>query len=208
MLSTIKLIRPCFLYFLQLGLISGFFLSQSVWVKNPVYWSRINIVRVIDGDTVEMQRYHRGKQKLRLAFIDAPELSQSAKDLSFAYGIWSANKLREFVSRCVDLKVASAQVDSFGRLVGELYCGKINVNLWLLQTGVAQIYRFVKFDERRKHLEYSNAQNFARANKLGIWEDAGILDPYLYRRASRLEEKKKIRQNIGFNARKGRNYEK
>ena len=87
--------------------------------KGKTYWCRITAIS--DGDTLTCYRFNfrRSETKLRFAYIDAPESTQS-------YGPESKRLIKKMVYRKV-VRVRITDIDRYGRCVGEIAYSCINL---------------------------------------------------------------------------------
>ena len=146
---------PAFLIaFLITALIAGNYLF---FADAGVSRERVNIERVLDGDTVELE----DGRKVRLANINTPEKKLAYSDLA-------KNYLIEFTDESVELEDLGA--DKYGRTLGRLYFNNKYINLEIVERGFAHSYLVFDGEER----EFSKAEEKARDGKIGIWE----LSPY------------------------------
>jgi endonuclease YncB( thermonuclease family) len=115
------------------------------------------VIRVKDGDSLLVWRPDvKRTSEIRLAGIDAPELSQP-------WGIQSRSALRRLVmDRPVTVTVVDR--DRYDRLVGQLWQGRIYVNAELARGGHAWA-----FDRYRPDPRIRAAHNEARAAQRGLW---------------------------------------
>lgn len=113
--------------------------------KENLYNYRCKLLRVIDGDTIEVDVdlgfYTWRKITLRLADIDAPEVR--TKDLDEKKeGIKSTEFLKDIISKNNEdsfIYIESKGVDDFGRSIATVYTEDgFNVNLLLLESGLAK----------------------------------------------------------------------
>lgn len=115
--------------------------------KSCLYNYRCELIRVIDGDTIECNvdlGFHTWRKViLRLADIDAAEirtldLAEKKEGLKAAHilelKLLDDNKDGIFY-------VKSKGVDSFGRSIATIYTSDINVNTYLLETGNAKEWK-------------------------------------------------------------------
>lgn len=121
------------------------------------------IARVIDGDTVVLD----DSTRVRLAYIDCPELSQS----------WGkeAKMFTESLVLHSMIRVATIDTDIYHRKVAILYIGSLNINRELVVNGLAWTYKGMSTDEL-----YSTELR-ARAQHIGLWADKKPIPPFLYR---------------------------
>ena len=130
------------------------------------------VVRVSDGDTITILDEARVESKIRLNRIDAPEKRQ-------AFGEASRKYLATMVAG-KSVKVEWAKKDKYGRILGDVFVGEVNVNLRMVQGGMA--WHFKRFDDTPI---YAQAENEARAKKIGLWRDANPIPPWEFRKAKK-----------------------
>jgi len=132
------------------------------------------VLSVGDGDTITITS---GAQKIRvrLACIDAPETSQTP------YGMESRQALRKLLPIGTEVTVRSKATDRYGRTVGEVLKGSININQQQVASGNAFVYwQYISGCDRQT---YSRLENDARLKRHGVWSvPNGIQRPWEYRR--------------------------
>lgn len=117
---------------------------------------------VIDGDTVKA--YIDGsKQTCRLEGIDAPEIDQP-------FGKESKEALARMVVGKSNVRAAGGKRDLYGRLITNLYVGRINVNTAMVERGYAHWYAAYA----RKRTDLAAAQKIAKDGERGLWEGEPI----------------------------------
>jgi len=88
------------------------------------------VTSVVDGDTIETQKYGR----IRLALVNTPEKGEDGYE-----------EAKEFIAEyCLNMSVLIDQddgqpVDQFGRKVAVVYCDWLNINEELYYSGYAEI---------------------------------------------------------------------
>ena len=129
------------------------------------------LAKIIDGDTV-----HINSKKIRLEGIDAPEIKQQCKKdflkisayigfnftKDYSCGVVSKNKLIEKINN-TEINCISTSKDRYKRYLATCYKEKINLNKWMVRRGYAVAYK-------RYSKDYVRDENYARENKLGIWQ--------------------------------------
>jgi len=123
-------------------------------------------ILITDGDTIKI-----GKEKIRLFGIDAPEIKQVCKSYNnnpYACGIVSRNYLTYLITKDSNNKIYCyySERDRYNRIIGECFIGagsSFNINEKMVSMGKAIAY--LKYSEK-----YSEAQNQAKNNKVGIWD--------------------------------------
>lgn len=125
-------------------------------------------VQVIDGDTI----IANGK-KVRLAYIDTPELKQ-------AYGDFCRDYLKSLIQG-KKLAIKVLQKGSYGRLLGVLYVDNMNINLKLVEKGVAYLYPYSQFQTKDEKWMYLRTYQIARNKKINLWSKDNLLNPRKFR---------------------------
>lgn len=85
------------------------------------------VVAIQDGDTIDVL-VNRQPVRVRLAQIDAPEKRQ-------AFGTRSRQALAELVFR-QSVRVAETGRDRYGRVIGTVYLGSVDVNAQMVREGI------------------------------------------------------------------------
>ena len=129
------------------------------------------VPKIIDGDTIHINNY-----KFRLEGIDAPEMKQNCKKeslkISYIIGFtfykdYSCGKIskEKLIAKIngSEIKCISTSKDRYKRYVATCFKGKTNLNRWMVRNGLAIAYR--KYSKK-----YVTDENFAKENKLGIWQ--------------------------------------
>lgn len=123
------------------------------------------VTKVYDGDTVRVQTPDLSF-KVRLAGIDAPESGRKGIP-----GQPFAQKARQALSRMVlnkEVILKQHGTGSYNRVLAEIFLGPANINLSLLETGMAEVYQGnppSSLDIRA----FKAAETRARQKKAGIW---------------------------------------
>lgn len=132
-------------------------------------WPRINgkVVHVADGDTVEIQTKDGRRQRIRMAFCDAPESKQE-------YGPEGGAALKSKVQgELVTVHVVTT--DIYDRTVGVVVKDNTgeDINLSQILTGDAWNYAYYSKQQPPKMRQaYADAEVYARKRRLGLWSAA------------------------------------
>ena len=142
----------------------------------------IGIPKIVDGDTVYINNY-----KIRLEGIDAPEMKQKCKKeklkissiigYTFYEDYYCGKHSKESLAAKVKgskIKCISFTKDRYKRYLAKCFKGKINLNQWMVRNGYAVAYR-------RYSKEYILDEDFAKENKLGLWQGK-FLNPEKWRK--------------------------
>lgn len=151
--------------------------SLAAWAAE---WSG-KVVGVSDGDTLTVMKAGRGT-KVRLVEIDAPESRQD-------YGQRSKQSLSEL---CFgkNATVHDEGHDKYRRVLGRVFCDGIDVNAEQIKRGMAWFY--VQYG---KDTALKQAEEDARAAKLGLWAGANQIAPWEYRHGG-VTKKAKVKSAI------------
>lgn len=114
------------------------------------------VVGVVDGDTLDLLTAEHRTVRVRLAEIDAPEHDQP----------WGARAKQALSSLAFgrEATVRSTATDRYGRTVGRVYAGGVDVNAALVSQGAAWAYRSYVTDGSILDREAE-----ARAAGRGLW---------------------------------------
>lgn len=140
----------------------------------PVYAEQYEatVIKVIDGDTIWIKK-DNNHIKVRLSYIDAPELKQN-------FGIRSRNFLSNLVLDKM-IEVNTNKKDRYNRHLGEIYIHNtkesIFVNAKMIKSGNAWVYKTYANNPYLKNLE-----DYAKMNKKGLWNEQKIIEPWIFRR--------------------------
>lgn len=129
------------------------------------------VVAILDGDTIDVL-VERQPVRVRLAQIDAPEKRQ-------AFGTRSRQVLARLVFQ-KSVRVTEAGRDRYGRIIGAVFVGDVDVNAQMVSQGMAWVYRQYAKDKVLYELESQ-----ARGRRLGLWVDPDPVAPWEYRRDRR-----------------------
>jgi endonuclease YncB( thermonuclease family) len=137
----------------------------------------LRVVGVHDGDTITGLDDLKTQHKIRLDAIDAPELGQP-------FGQASKKALSEKVFG-KDVVVIPKTKDKYGRTVGHVMIDGRDVNLEMLEEGMAWHYK--KYDHNAR---LARAEEEACAAKKGLWHDANPIAPWEWRKTERERKEK------------------
>ncbi|WP_196368058.1 thermonuclease family protein [Neisseria meningitidis] len=137
------------------------------------------VSKVYDGDTLHVIDGDGAKHKIRMAYIDAPEMKQ-------AYGTRSRDNLRAAAEgRKVSVRVFDT--DRYQREVAQVSVSKTDLNLMQVQDGAAWHYKSYAKEQQDKadFADYADAQIQAERERKGLWKAKNPQAPWAYRRAGR-----------------------
>ena len=156
------------------SLLAFVLLSVTANAKTPVRLLVGEVVALADGDTVTVLDDRKIPHKVRLAGIDAPEHGQPFSVHSRQ--ALAATALRRRVS------VEWHKTDRFGRLVGKVMIGDVDICLEQIKAGMAWHYKqFEKEQSEFDRVRYAQAELAARNLRLGLWSDSRPIAPWDFR---------------------------
>ena len=136
----------------------------------PAAPGQAQVVRVIDGDTIEIAT----GQRVRYIGIDAPETHPTME----CYGLEAWARNRELVEgKVVRLEKDVSETDRYGRLLRYVWVDQVMVNAELVRLGCAQATAYppdVKHQERLRYLEAE-----AKSTGRGMWGICSSHEPAL-----------------------------
>ena len=133
-----------------------------------MYEYRAKIIKVIDGDTVDVDidlgfGMIFSKQRIRLYGIDTPESRTRDKEEKF-YGKLAAQFLKDQCKKgsCITLRTYLDKKGKFGRILGEIIVDGVNINQLMIEEHMAVEYHGQsKTDIHKEHM--FNRQELNRA---------------------------------------------
>jgi micrococcal nuclease len=128
------------------------------------------VVKVIDGDTIDVLTSKKQKIRVRLLDIDAPESRQ-------AYG----NASRKYLASLIAGKtvfVKENKKDIYHRILGTVFLKQNNINAKMVENGFAWAYRYKGVANNKKMVKLESK---AKQNKKGLWKDKHPIAPWNFR---------------------------
>lgn len=132
------------------------------------------VVAITDGDTLTLLTADHQQVKIRLAQVDTPEKGQP-------YASRSKQALADLVFG-KQVQVELVDIDRYGRTVGRVLVGDMDVAAELVSAGAAWVYRRYATDESLYALEEA-----ARNQERGLWglPESQRVPPWEWRQAKR-----------------------
>ena len=122
-------------------------------------------LRVVDGDTIVLNG-----EKIRFSGIDTPESSYRGKKQKCIFekvevycGYWSKIVLIEKISNNKVTCIKEPEPDRYNRILAECFVKGESLSKYLVRSGYA-------FAFRRYSKKFIEDEEFAKANKLGLWQ--------------------------------------
>lgn len=132
------------------------------------------VVRVLDGDTIEVLQGTSERSRIRLDGIDAPEKKQ-------AFGQRSRQFLNNLVAQQL-VTITGDKTDRYGRVLGTVWLEGQDINATQLRSGMAWAYHY---RGKASNEEYVVLESEARSLKKGLWADPNPVEPWRWRKENR-----------------------
>ena len=156
----------------------------------PRGWNLISLkdlkLKIIDGDTFEADLNRNGRiagkqERVRLLYVDTPELNESHKGKDLLHGIPAKDFLKQklITGRCSLWVDPENSRGNRGRLLGLVECSGININLELIREGHS--YFDTRFSRPRNYVLYARQEAQAFNSGRGIWSSLDFRKAYLKR---------------------------
>lgn len=132
------------------------------------------VIRVMDGDTVEILDGGNQTHRIRLYGVDAPEKAQDFGQVSkqFTAGIAAG---RQVTVEVID-------TDRYGRSVGVVRVGSVILNSELVRTGHAWVY--TQYCKKDFCQQWKQLENNARTGRHGLWAQQAVA-PWIWRKENK-----------------------
>lgn len=131
------------------------------------------VIRVLDGDTIEVLQITNQRSRIRLNGIDAPEKNQGFGQRS-----------RQYLNDQLALKMVTItgdKTDRYGRLLGTVWLVGQDINAEQVRNGMAWAYRY---HGKPVNAEYETLEKNARVQKLGLWSEPNPVEPWRWRQVN------------------------
>jgi endonuclease YncB( thermonuclease family) len=135
----------------------------------------VSLVSVGDGDTIRVNTRSGLPLTIRLACIDTPEMAQGAPGGAARVAVAQ-------MVRSGPLEIKPQTIDKYGRTVAEVFVAGRNVNLELVRSGYAFVYR--KYLGQCDQAAYLGAEAWAQQYGQGVWR-YGVEKPWEFRQRRR-----------------------
>ena len=159
-------------------LISLVFFAQAAISAGPLTPGLV--VAISDGDTITLLTEDKQQLKIRLVGIDTPEKKQ-------AFGTKARDHLASRIFK-QDVEVDLRKKDQYGRHLGVIYIGGVDINQSMIQDGYAWFYKhYAKEQPKEEAQRYAKAEADARSKQRGLWSDPNPVPPWEFRKEAKEE---------------------
>lgn len=134
------------------------------------------VIKVTDGDTMTVLTKNNKQIKVRLYGIDCPEKGQDYYQVAKNYLATAVHNK--------NVRVEVQSKDRYQRTVGIIWHNNTNINLNLIQQGLA--WHYTDFD---KSQSFANAQEKAKTAKINIWSKKKPVAPWEFRKSKKRKNK-------------------
>lgn len=128
-----------------------------------------SVKKVIDGDTIEIERYGKA-EKVRMIGIDTPETLDPRKPVQ-CFGKEASDKSKDLLSGGrvrLEFDPIVGEKDKYNRLLAYVWSDNELVNLKLIKEGYANEYTY-RSQSYKYQNEFKNAQTVAKESSIGLW---------------------------------------
>ena len=136
------------------------------------------VVKLADGDSITVLDDDKTQHKIRLSGIDTPERGQP-------FG----KAAKQFLSDKIANKTVCVgwyKKDRYKRLVGVVRYNDEDINLSIVKAGLAWHYKAYQNEQSESDQKrYAKAEETAKKQKLGLWQDKRAIAPWDWRRNKR-----------------------
>ena len=146
--------------------------SVSIFAAQPYKIAGL-VTKVSDGDTIHIQESTGEDNRIRLAFVDAPESKQS-------FGVKSKASLTALALNKQAVAVCRLK-DFYGRNVCVVTIDKLELNSTQVQRGLAWVYEEYAPNDSSLYA----LQTKAKSAKLGLWSEENPTAPWTWRKERR-----------------------
>ena len=135
-------------------------------------------VSIQDGDSFVARAGDGELLRIRIAGIDAPEKGQPYADVA-----------RQHLNDLIDGQTLHVEVikdDPSGRKVANVYVDDRDIGLAQIEAGLAWHFKRYAADQRApQRRAYARAEQRARDDRVGMWREPHLVEPWRYRRMER-----------------------
>jgi endonuclease YncB( thermonuclease family) len=155
--------------------------TTSPTAKKPQRTEEGTVTHVADGDTITVITANQTKLRIRMVGIDAPETPKGAKFPGQPFGKDAEAYLKQLIEG-KRVKVEIYQVDRYKRLLSTIFLGGTDINLAMIEAGLAEVYRGPESDNPYKR-QYQAAEETARSARKSMWVQGDTYEsPRAYRK--------------------------
>lgn len=159
-----------------------------------VDWLTAETVKVVDGDTLKID-YRNRLMNVRFLSIDTPETNFQGQTQGY-WGDRATTRLGQLIplGRKVKVELGQEKCDRYGRILGYVWIGQMNVNFRMVQEALAVNYCIAP--NFRYCVDLARITEANVESERGIYGDSGPELPYEWRRQMSGRPHEKLVGNI------------
>lgn len=143
--------------------------SSDLLDEKPQVLHSVQVQRVVDGDTF----IDSNNNSYRIAFIDAPEISQS-------FGVEASDFLKALIEN-QECLIENLSTDKYERTVAKVYLGGVDIAHVLVEYGYAWNQANAYNADKDYAEKLDELENSAKLNKKGLWALSDNILPFEFR---------------------------
>jgi len=136
--------------------------------QDPVKRQKARVIRVVDGDTVNVKIIKGRKETVRLLGIETPEVLGGEE----CWGAEASKATKKWLPRGTRVRLISDPSqdlqDRYGRILRYVIKGNADINRLLVSKGHARVYVYNHHPFKRTG-KYKTSQRRAKSHHLGLW---------------------------------------
>jgi endonuclease YncB( thermonuclease family) len=141
--------------------------ETSLAAPQPQRTEEGTVTHVADGDTITVITANQTKLRIRMLGIDAPETPKGTKFPGQPHGKEAEAFLKQLVEgKWVNVEIN--EVDRYKRLLSTIFLDGKDINLAMIEAGLAEVYRGPDSGNPYKD-QYQAAEDTTRSGKKGMW---------------------------------------
>ncbi|MCS0674634.1 thermonuclease family protein [Cytobacillus firmus] len=144
--------------------------EKPVAKKSASYGVEAKVVRIVDGDTIEVLMDGEQKQ-IRMLLIDTPETKHPSKPVE-PFGPEASQFATETLkNKTVGIEVGSEATDKYGRVLAYVWVGNKTYQEMVLEKGLATTAYL--YNDLSMLDQFHKAQDTAKTRGIGVWSIPG-----------------------------------
>lgn len=158
----------------------------TVVIPSATVDEKVNLIEgkvslVYDGDTISVTTKDNKIYSIWLKSIDAPEKKQN-------YSKKSRKALADLIEG-KEVKVIIYKKDLYDRYIGTVYFNGQDVGLKQIEAGMAWYFKQFSYEQTAEERRiYTQAEQTARTEKTGLWEDSNPVAPWEFRKGTKTKD--------------------
>jgi micrococcal nuclease len=172
--------------FLTLCLLAGLTIllhAAPSFAREPIRTVTGTVTKVSDGDTIHVTTPEKTKLTVRLYGMDAPEtpkINQRTGRVNKPGQPKESWKALEAKIMGKPVRLDIIDIDRYKRMVGMIWIGNRNINLYMVKEGHAEVY--VEYLKEPYRAQFIQAEKEARFARRGIWSLSAYERPSVFRK--------------------------